>query len=103
LQQAITRAVRMDGERAALEPVPRQASHVFAPADPLLIRYARSWSLSEPYLIRPRSLPGEPLAGGAPSGSLPLQAIDERPGDLIRFRGPELPSFLPSASNSRNR
>ena len=101
--QAITRAVRVDGGRAALEAIPRLPSYVYAPADPLLIGFARSWSLSEPYLIRPRSLPGEPLAGGAPSGTLPLQAIDERPGDLIRFRGPELPSFLPSASNSRNR
>jgi len=101
--QAITRAVRVDGGRAALEAIPRLPSYVYAPADPLLIGFARSWSLSEPYLIRPRSLPGEPLAGGAPSGTLPLQAIDERPGELIRFRGPELPSFLPSASNSRNR
>jgi superfamily II DNA or RNA helicase len=101
--QAITRAVRIDGGRAALEAIPRLPSYVYAPADPLLIGFARSWSLSEPYLIRPRSLPGEPPAGGAPSGTLPLQAIDERPGDLIRFRGPELPGFLPSASNSRNR
>ena len=101
--QAITRAVRVDGGRAALEAIPRLPSYVYAPADPLLIGFARSWSLSEPYIIRPRSLPGQPLAGGAPSGTLPLQAIDERPGDLIRFRGPELPSFLPSASNSRNR
>jgi len=101
--QAITRAVRVDGGRAALEAIPRLPSYVYAPADPLLIGFARSWSLSEPYLIRPRSLPGEPLAGGAPCGTLPLQAIDERPGELIRFRGPELPGFLPSASNSRNR
>lgn len=94
--QAITRAVRMDGERAVLEPVPRQASHVFAPADPLLIRYARSWSLSEPYLIRS----SEPLAEAAPpaagghAAQLPLQALADDPGAVIRLRGPQLPPFL---------
>ncbi len=94
--QAITRAVRMDGERAALEPVPRQASHVFAPADPLLIRYARSWSLSEPYLIRS----GEPPAAaasaavGGNTAQLPLQALADDAGGVIRLSGPQLPSFL---------
>jgi hypothetical protein len=94
--QAITRAVRMDGERAALELVPRQASHVFAPADPLLIRYARSWSLSEPYLIRS----GEPPAAaasaavGGNTAQLPLQALADDAGGVIRLSGPQLPSFL---------
>ena len=46
--QGITRAVRMCAERAPLEAVPRDPSYVFAPADPLLMQYARSWSLSEP-------------------------------------------------------
>jgi superfamily II DNA or RNA helicase len=93
--QGITRAVRLDGERAALEPVPRHPSFVYAPADPLLIHYARSWSLSEPYLLRPR-----PIANGEEPSStgrglqLPLQAIDERAGNLLRVRGPELPAFL---------
>ncbi len=92
--QAITRAVRMDGSRAGLEAVPRDPSYVFAPADPLLIRYARSWSLSEPYLIRAKtpSAPGEAAAGG--SASLPLETIGGRPGGVIRVRGPELPAFL---------
>ena len=43
--QGITRAVRMCGERANLESIPREPSYVFAPADPLLMQYARSWSL----------------------------------------------------------
>jgi superfamily II DNA or RNA helicase len=93
--QAITRAVRMDGERACLEPLPRLASYVYAPADPLLISYARSWSQSEPYLLRSR--PGvtpASTAGLAGSGRHPLQAIDERAGSLLRVRGPELPAFL---------
>jgi superfamily II DNA or RNA helicase len=94
--QAITRAVRLDGERAALEPVPRRPSYVFAPADPLLIRYARSWSLSEPYLLRSRAgEPGSPPPGAGPGAvRLPLEALDERVGTLLRVRGPELPGFL---------
>ena len=93
--QAITRAVRMDGSRAELEAVPREPSYVFAPADPLLIRYARSWSLSEPYLIRPRLASPDAETGGAGRGSqLPLEAVDERIGGMIRMGGPELPGFL---------
>lgn len=93
--QAITRAVRMDDSRAALEAVPRHPSYVFAPADPLLMRYARSWSLSEPYLIRPKTtaLPPEPAAGGR-APALPLQAVEDGAGEVIRVKGPQLPSFL---------
>jgi hypothetical protein len=75
--------------------VPREASFVFAPADPLLIQYARSWSLSEPYLIR--SKPVAPLsdaAGFARGNQLPLEAVDERLGEVIRMGGPQLPGFL---------
>jgi superfamily II DNA or RNA helicase len=93
--QAITRAVRMEGGRAGVEAVPRDPSYVFAPADPLLISYARSWSLSEPYLVRPRLPAPEPEAsGGAAAGSLPLETVDERVGEVIRLGGPELPGFL---------
>lgn len=92
--QAITRAVRMDGQRAAVETVPRQPSYVFAPADPLLMSYARSWSLSEPYLIKPKQVAVEPEAAGTGrGGSLPLQAVEARIGAVISM-GPELPSFL---------
>lgn len=94
--QAITRAVRMDDSRSALEAVPRHPSYVFAPADPLLMQYARSWSLSEPYLIRPKAaaVPPEPAAGGR-APTLPLQAVEDGAGAVIRVKGPELPSFLP--------
>ncbi|MCP9941893.1 MULTISPECIES: DEAD/DEAH box helicase [Synechococcales] len=93
--QAITRAVRMDGHRAAVEGVPRDASFVFAPADPLLIRYARSWSLSEPYLIRAKLVAPLSDAGGlARGGQLPLEAVDEHLGEVIRMGGPQLPGFL---------
>jgi len=93
--QAITRAVRMEGGRAAVEAVPRDPSYVFAPADPLLISYARSWSLSEPYLVRPRLAAPEPEASGsAGAGALPLETVDERVGEVIRLGGPELPGFL---------
>ena len=93
--QAITRAVRLDGSRADLEPIPRHPSFVFAPADPLLMAYARTWSLSEPYLIRPRAAAADETDQGTPrAGSLPMAAIDEQAGRLIRMRGPELPPFL---------
>ncbi len=101
--QAITRAVRMEGERARQEPIPRLASYVYAPADPLLIRYARSWSLSEPYLLSCRqassTVPGN---GVTAAGQHPLEAIDERTGSLLRVRGPELPHFLPGFSNQES-
>ena len=48
--QGITRAVRMTPELAAQEPTPRHPSFVYAPADPLLMGYARTWSLAEPYV-----------------------------------------------------
>ena len=93
--QAITRAVRLDGSRSDQEPIPRQPSFVFAPADPLLMAYARTWSLSEPYLIRPREVAEESDNGGTcRAGSLPMAAIDEQAGRLIRMRGPQLPDFL---------
>ncbi|EDY39364.1 helicase C-terminal domain [Cyanobium sp. PCC 7001] len=93
--QAITRAVRMDASRASLEAIPRHPSYVFAPADPLLIAYARSWSLSEPYLLRGRPLITDaPGHGGTPGSLQPLEAIDEEAGAVIRLRGPQLPGFL---------
>jgi superfamily II DNA or RNA helicase len=93
--QAITRAVRMDGSRAQQETVPRHPSYVFAPADPLLMQYARTWSLSEPYLIRPRNsdAESEPSSSGR-GASLPLQALQDGAGEVIRMKGPQLPNFL---------
>ncbi len=93
--QAITRAVRMDGERAACEPIPRHPSYVYAPADPLLMGYARSWSVAEPYRIRARGAATEdPAGGGGSPCRLPLQALDDEAGAVIRLRGPQLPGFL---------
>jgi superfamily II DNA or RNA helicase len=93
--QAITRAVRMDGSRAQQETVPRHPSYVFAPADPLLMQYARTWSLSEPYLIRPRNSDAESEASSSGRGaSLPLQALQDGAGEVIRMKGPQLPNFL---------
>ena len=93
--QAITRAVRMEASRCALEGIPRQASYVFAPADPRLIAFARTWSVAEPYRIRPQAIPTDPAAGGGGGGnSLPLEALAEGVGEMIRLRGPELPHFL---------
>jgi hypothetical protein len=85
----------MDSSRSLIEAIPRDASFIFAPADPLLISYARSWSLSEPYLVRPKVVPADPALGGSGgSNGLPLEAIQEQLGDIIRMGGPELPTFL---------
>jgi superfamily II DNA or RNA helicase len=94
--QAITRAVRMDGDRAEREAIPRRPSYVFAPADPLLIGYARGWTVSEPYVIRPRPVESPPGNLGA-SGSerpLPLQALADDAGRMLSVSGPELPAFV---------
>jgi len=93
--QAITRAVRLDGGREASEPVPRHPSYVFAPADPLLISHARSWSLSEPYLLRGRSTAAAAEAGGGHwSPSTPLAAVADGAGSVIAMNGPQLPTFV---------
>ena len=94
--QAITRAVRLDGERAELEALPRHPSYVFAPADPLLMQIARTWSLSEPYVLRQQLGEGatEPEPGPGRAGPLPLQAVEDGAGAVIPLRGPQLPNFL---------
>jgi hypothetical protein len=93
--QAITRAVRMDEARSGLEPIPRQASYVYAPADPLLIGHARTWSLSEPYRIQPRPASQQPPAGAGDGASgPPLQALTDAAGRMIAMEGPRLPDFL---------
>ncbi|MFL0774152.1 MAG: DEAD/DEAH box helicase [Prochlorococcus sp.] len=94
--QGITRAVRISAEQANAEAIPRQPSHVFAPADPLLLGYARSWSWSEPYLIRSRvdENLSEETAAGYRGASLPLEAVNDGAGAVIRLRTPELPGFL---------
>jgi superfamily II DNA or RNA helicase len=99
--QAITRAVRIDPERAALEAVPRRPSYVYAPADPLLMGHARTWSVAEAYVIRPKTLPDGEIAGpgGCPGGNLPLEALRDGAGDVIRLRGPQLPGFLDRRSS----
>ncbi|MCP9849752.1 DEAD/DEAH box helicase [Cyanobium sp. Morenito 9A2] len=94
--QAITRAVRMDGSRSPLEAIPRQPSYIYAPADPLLISYARTWSLVEPYVVRSRPRPEAPSGGGASAPALPLQALADRAGAVLRLSGPQLPGFLQS-------
>ncbi len=96
--QGITRAVRMCSTRAAAETVPRDPSYVFAPADPLLMSYARSWSLSEPYRIHPLQQgvgADTPINLNSWRGpSLPLEAVNDGAGAVIRLRAPQLPNFL---------
>ena len=95
--QGITRAVRMTPELAAREAIPREASYVFAPADPLLMDYARSWSVAEPYVLRPQEQEAEdeqPGVGAWRGPSLPLEAVEDGAGAVIRLKTPELPAFL---------
>tara|TARA_B100000959_G_scaffold82482_1_gene87734 strand:- start:3047 stop:4384 length:1338 start_codon:yes stop_codon:yes gene_type:complete len=94
--QGITRAVRISTARASLEPVPRHPSYVFAPADPLLMGHARNWSMTEPYMIRGNeAIKQEQETGNHWQGpSLPLEAVDDGAGAVIRLRTPDLPSFL---------
>ena len=93
--QGITRAVRMDAGRAGAESVPRHPSYVFAPADPLLMQYARTWSLSEPYVLRARPVEEpEEASGNLRAANLPLQAVEDGAAGVIRMRGPQLPHFL---------
>jgi superfamily II DNA or RNA helicase len=92
--QGITRAVRIDGTRAAVEPIPRHPSYIYAPADPLLISFARHWSLSRPYLLQPRPDVQGGVPGSHAPGTLPLRALADDAGALIAVRGPELPRFL---------
>ncbi len=94
--QGITRAVRMSKERAEIEPIPRNPSHIFAPADPLLIEYARNWSKAKPYLIKgTQSVSTIETASWIPkSPILPMEAVGDSAGELIKMRTAELPQFL---------
>ena len=95
--QGITRAVRITPDLAASEPIPRKPSYVYAPADPLLMEYARSWSVAEPYVLRIREPQSDavPSVGGTSTGpTLPLEAVDDGAAAVIRLKTPQLPSFL---------
>ena len=96
--QAITRAVRLDGSRSALEPMPRHPSYVHAPADPLLMAYASNWSLSFPYLLAETSVEETCVEQASGSGNWRLEqrAIADAAGAVIELKGPQLPRFLAS-------
>ena len=69
-----------------------------APADPLLMEYARSWSVAEPYLLRPREITnGEDSSVSSSQSSglnLPMEAVDDGVGQVIHLKTPQLPRFL---------
>ncbi len=95
--QAITRAVRVNSHIASLEPIPRFPSYVFAPADPLLIDFAKGWSITPPYLIRRNYEDICPVSDRQicfKGPQLPLKAIGNTIGELISIRSAQLPSFL---------
>ena len=94
--QGITRSVRMSPERELLEPIPRNPSHVFAPADPLLMEYARSWSESKPYLIKGTQSVSEigNLSWIPRAPILPMDTVGDGAGEVINMRSAQLPQFL---------
>ena len=95
--QGITRAVRMTADLAAAEPIPRHPSYVYAPADPLLMGYARTWSVAEPYVLRHPAAEGDAADPSTASGAtlqLPLEAVEDGAGEVIRLKTPQLPTFL---------
>tara|TARA_A100001037_G_C14869745_1_gene509016 strand:- start:409 stop:675 length:267 start_codon:yes stop_codon:yes gene_type:complete len=86
----------MSAERECLEPIPRDPSHIYSPADPLLIEYARNWAETKPYQIRSNKSASEIDSPSwiSRGPTLPLKAVDEGIGNLIRIRTAELPQFL---------
>ncbi len=82
---------------AKQESIPRKPSYVFAPADPLLMDYARSWSVAEPYLLRSKeqdTASSIDEVGAGRAAGLPLEAVDDSAGSVIPMKTPELPGFL---------
>ena len=94
--QGITRAVRMSTERASIEDIPREPSHVFAPADPILMEYARSWSESKPYLIKDNQSVTQigSFSWISKGPILPMETVGDGAGEVIKMRTAELPKFL---------
>ena len=87
----------MTPELAASEPIPRHPSLVFAPADPLLMDYARTWSIAEPYILRPKEIDdslGTESSMALRGPTLPLEAVEDGAGAVIKMKTPQLPSFL---------
>ena len=86
----------MSKERSSIEAVPRDASHVFAPADPLLMEFARDWSRAKPYLIKSNQIVNEPedeIFIGS-KVILPMETINDGASEMIRMGTAELPKFL---------
>ena len=59
--------------------------------------YARTWSMAEPYVLRQQTDEGAIAEPNASSGStlqLPLEAVEDGAGEVIRLKTPQLPTFL---------
>jgi hypothetical protein len=58
--------------------------------------HARSWSMTEPYMIKVNEATKEEeeTTNRWQGPSLPLEAINDGAGAVIRLRTPDLPSFL---------
>ena len=86
----------MSSRRESLDPIPRNPSYIFAPADPLLMEHARSWSESKPYLIKGNQTdsPIDESLWISKGTILCLEAVGDGAGKLIKIRAAELPNFL---------
>ncbi len=94
--QGVTRAIRISKTRSLLEQVPRNPSHVFAPADPLLMEYARGWSISKPYLIQgtePSNCIGINTLKNK-TEAISINAVNDAASKIIKMNTPDLPTFL---------
>ncbi len=94
--QCITRAVRLSSDRVNSEPIPRHPSHIYAPADPLLMDYAKSWTKERPYFIKGKEslLLSEGIDSNTNRLCLPMEAIRDHPGKAFNFGSIELPRFI---------
>ncbi len=94
--QGITRTVRLSPGQASEENIPRNPSYIFSPADPLLMAYARSWSLSKPYLIQcnKNNLFNLNQSQGVLSAKASFEVINDRASEVIQLRSVDLPEFI---------
>ena len=86
----------MSPKRSSLEQIPRDPSYIFAPADPLLMKYARGWAKSSPYLIESNDQVGsiENESNYLKGPNLPMKAVNDYAVGIIKMTPAELPNFL---------
>jgi len=67
------------------------------------MEYARSWSVAEPYVLRPQEQEADdeqPGVGAWRGPSLPLEAVEDGAGAVIRLKTPEIARFFAALSTA---